>query len=252
MIALTLKKFISAWLMPLPLSVLMLVIGCICMWVRRERLGRWLITIATALLVLASCTAISDLLLLPLEERYPKLRAPAANIDFVVVMGAGQSDAPRLPLTNRPNAAAVYRLLEGIAIYRANPDSKLVLSGGGEHESSAVLMANVAMAIGIPTADIVLQTESRDTEQEVRLLAPIVKNRRFAVVTSAAHMPRTMALFEAAGLHPIPAPTHFLDRNNPHPNWRDFILPDTESLARAEFAMHEYLGSMWLKLKSWF
>ncbi len=252
MTGLVLKKFISAWLMPLPFAVALLTIGCICLWMKRQRGARWLITLGLGTLIISSCTAISDLLLLPLEEHYPKWQQSAEKIDYVVVMGASQADAPRLPLSNRPNTAAVYRLLEGLSVYRANPGSKLIFSGGGAHESHAILMAQVASRIGVPTDDIVLQTVSRDTEEEVGLLKPIIGEHRFVVVTSAAHMPRTMTLFNSVGLQPIPAPTHFLDRDNPHPNGRDFMLPDTESLARAEFAVHEYLGLLWVQVKSYF
>lgn len=252
MIGFVFKKLISAWLMPLPLSVALLGIGCVCLWLRRERVARWLVTLGLGVLIISSCTAISDLLLLPIEERYPKWRGGTEKVDYIVVMGAGQADAPRLPLTNRPNTAAVYRLLEGVSIYRANPGSRLVLSGGGDEESHAALMAQVARRIGVSADDIVLQTVSRDTEEEVGLLKPIVGEHGFVVVTSAAHMPRTIMLFNAVGLHPLPAPTHFLDRDNPHPNWRDFILPDTESLARSEFAVHEYLGLWWARAKTLF
>lgn len=252
MTGLALKKFIAAWLMPLPFSIVLLSVGCICLWARRERIARWSITGGLGVLIVSSCTAVSDLALLRLEERYPKWRPTGEKIDYVVVMGAAQADAPRLPLSNRPNSAAVYRLLEGISIYRANSGSKLILSGGGIRESHAMLMAQVADQIGVPASDLVLQTLSRDTEQEVDLLKPIVADRRFVVVTSAAHMPRTMMLFHAAGLDPIPAPTHFLGRNNPHPHWRDFMFPNTESLGRAEFAAHEYLGLMWVEIKGGF
>lgn len=243
-----LKKIIGAWLMPLPLSVLLITIGCIFVWRKRERIGRWFVTSGLIVLIICSCTAVSDLALLPLEERYPKWDGQPNQSEFVVVMGASQSDAPRLPTTNRPNSAAIYRLLEGIAIYRVNPGCKLIISGGPEN---TMILARVADSIGIPARDLILQANSHDTEEEVGLLKPLVQGHRFTVVTSAAHMPRTITLFQAAGLNPIPAPTHFLDRNNPHPNWRDFILPDTESLARAEFAVHEYLGLWWLKIKNW-
>lgn len=239
-------------LMPLPLASLLLIVGCLLLWRGRVRWGRGLVTGGVTLLLLASCTAISDLSLLPLEEAYPKWDGVAHGLAYVVVMGASQGDAPRLPLTNRPNTAAVYRLLEGIAVYRANPGSKLILSGGtGTHEPHAVLMAQVATRLGVPFSDIRLQTESLDTEQEAALIAPMVMDRPFAVVTSAAHMSRTMLSFDKVGLHPLPIPTHFLDRNNPHPNWRDFALPNTDSLARSEFVLHEYLGLAWMKIKAW-
>jgi uncharacterized SAM-binding protein YcdF (DUF218 family) len=242
---------IDTWLMPLPLAVVLLSLGCLALWRRKSRRATLLVSAAWLLLVLSSCTAISDLMLLPLEERYPKWNGQGDNLAFVVVMGAGQQEAPRLPDTNRPNTAAVYRLLEGIAIYRANPGSKLILSGGtGRAESSAELMARVAQTLGIAAVDIVLQPLPKNTEQEVKLLAPMVGGQPFAVVTSAAHMPRTMQLFAAAGLQPLPAPTHFLDRFNPHPNWRDLAAPSAESLGRAEFALHEYIGIAWLRIKS--
>jgi uncharacterized SAM-binding protein YcdF (DUF218 family) len=245
-----LSNFIDAWLMPLPIALILLGLGCLALWRQRNRSGRLLVSVSWLLLVLVSCTAISDLMLLPLEERYPKWNGQGDNLAFVVVMGAGQQDAPRLPETNRLNSAAVYRLLEGIAVYRANPGSKLILSGGsGESEPSAVMMSRVAQTIGIDAADILLQPFPRNTEQEVRLLAPMVGRQRFAVITSAAHMPRTMSLFAAAGLQPLPAPTHFMDRLNPHPSWRDFSAPNADNLIRAQFALHEYLGMLWLKLK---
>jgi hypothetical protein len=58
-----------------------------------------------------------------------------------------------------------------------------------------------------------------------------------------------MQLFAAAGLQPVAAPAHFLDRYNPHPNWRDWSSPSVESVERAQFAMHEYLSMAWLWLK---
>jgi uncharacterized SAM-binding protein YcdF (DUF218 family) len=243
-----LKKIVSACLMPLSLIALLLLIGCCCLWFKRYRGARWFVGGGVFLLLFTSCTAVSDLSLLPLEERYPKWDGRSSDLALVVVMGASQSDAPRLPQTNRPNTAAVYRLLEAIAVYRTNPGSKLLLSGGEDH---VPLMARVASAIGIPVRDLVLQARSHDTEDEVALLAPMVAGQRFAVVTSAAHLPRTMQLFRAAGLDPQPVPAHFLDRENPHPNWRDYGLPNTDSLARTEFAMHEYLGLAWLQIKNW-
>ncbi len=243
-----LKKLLSACLMPLTLIAFLLFAGCFCLWLKRYRAARWYVTSSLALLLVTSCTAISDLSLLPLEEQYPKWDGKSSDLALVVVMGASQSDAPRLPMTNRPNTAAVYRLLEAIAVYRANPGSKLLLSGG---ESHVPLMAQLATAIGVPATDVLLQQHSHDTEDEVDLLAPLVRGRHFAVVTSAAHLPRTIQLFHAAGLYPQAVPTHFLDRENPHPNWRDFGLPNTDSLARAEFALHEYLGLTWLQLKEW-
>lgn len=244
-------NLVDAWLMPLPLVLLLLGLACLMLWGKKSAAsGRLLASVAWLLLFLASCTAVSDLLLLPLEERYPKWDGTNGNLAFVVVMGASQQQTPRLPETNRLNSAGMYRLLEGIAVYRANPASKLIVSGGGgEQQSFAEVAARVAEILGVPAEDILTQPYSHNTEQEVGLLAPMVGQQPFAVVTSAAHMPRTMNLFAAAGLHPLAVPTHFQDRFNPHPNWRDFTLPSADSLLRAQFALHEYIGMLWLRIK---
>lgn len=246
-----LAKFVETFLMPLPLAVALLGLACLLLWRRPgSRGGRLLATGTWLMLVLASCSAVSDLLLLPLEEQYPKWNGADRDLAFVVVMGAGQQQTPRLPETNRLNTAGTYRLLEGIAVYRANPSSKLILSGAGsEKEPFSAVAERIALALGVPAGDMLQQPWSHNTEQEVALLKPMLGQQRFAVVTSAAHMPRTMQLFAAAGLHPVAAPTHFQDRYNPHPDWRDLTAPNAESVERSEFALHEYIGMAWLWIK---
>lgn len=247
-----LGNVVDMWFMPLPLVVLLLGLACALLWWRRTSAsGRLFASAAWLVLVVTCCTALSDMLLLPLEERYPKWNGANEELAFVVVLGASaQDETPRLPESNLLNTAGTYRLLEAIAIYRANPGSKLIVSGGGgRKEAFAAVAARVAQALGVPADDIRVQPAGHNTEQEVELLMPMVGQQRFAVVTSAAHMPRTMKLFAAAGLQPLAAPAHFLDRYNPHPNWRDWSAPSVASLERAQFALHEYLSMTWMWLK---
>jgi len=253
MLTFEVKKFISGWLMPLPFSVLLLMIGCCCLWWQRERIGRWMVTAGLLFLLASSSTSVLDHLLFGLERSYPVWREHDAHLTYVVVMGAGNSDSQILPLTDRPDSAAVYRLLEGIAVYRANPGSKLVLSGLGSHRlPHAELMARVAFSIGVPEGDVITQDVSMDTEQEVSLLASIVRDKSFAVVTSAYHMPRTIELFNAVGLHPLAVPTHFSNQMNAVPDWFELYVPDPKALDRAELFLHESLGRLWLRTKRLF
>lgn len=248
--AFTLKEILGSWLMPLPLSLTLLVVGCLALWWRRPRAGRWLVTAGVLLLGLSSLQLAQIHLLQPLENHYPKWRgATGQTLDYIVVMGAAHADAPRLPLSNRLNTAAIYRLVEAISVYRTQPGSKLVLSGGGtQPETKAEIMARVAQQLGVPERDMILQVGSNDTEEEVALLKQIVGDAPFAVVTSAVHLPRAMALFERSGLHPLPIPTHFLMRDQP-----GFLgWPSADNLVATEFAVHEYIGDLWLRLKGLF
>ena len=61
---------------------------------------------------------------------------------------------------------------------------------------------------------------------------------------SHAHMPRAMAIFTAKGLHPEAAPTDFIGRD-------DFWWRLTaDNLVASQRAIHEYIGRLWLWLKT--
>ena len=65
-------------------------------------------------------------------------------------------------------------------------------------------MAEAAAALGVDPKDLVLETESRDTEEEASLIQKMVKKDAFILVTSAAHMPRSMTHFRSLALNRYP------------------------------------------------
>jgi uncharacterized SAM-binding protein YcdF (DUF218 family) len=68
------------------------------------------------------------------------------------------------------------------------------------------------------------------------------------LVTTAANMPRSVALFKKYGMQPIPAPIDFRIKNQTGVNPRSFF-PTASGLGRMERVFHEYLGLAWAKLK---
>lgn len=240
----TLKSLLGSWLMPFPLALTALLLALL--W-RRSRPGRSgvMLVAGVLVLVLSALDPIAVSLLKPLETQYPKLREPVPGVRYVVVMGAAHSDNPLIPLTNRPNGAAIYRLVEGVAQYRRHPGSRLVLSGAAEQpEPHAEILARVARQLGVPEADMVLQMGSKDTAEEAQRVVELVGREGLLVVTSAAHMPRTMWWFQRAGANPVAAPTHFIARDQ---GGLSFWLR-LESIERTSFALHEYLGLVWARL----
>jgi len=75
-----------------------------------------------------------------------------------------------------------------------------------------------------------------------------VGNEKFILVTSASHMPRSMALFEKLDMQPIPAPTDYgvRKRQGVSPG---MFFPSADNLRKAEKAFHEYLGLAWGKIR---
>ena len=58
-------------------------------------------------------------------------------------------------------------------------------------------------------------------------------------------MPRAMALFQNAGMDPLPAPIEYMVTSRPgYENW----IPSSGSLHLSERAIYEYLGLLWFRL----
>lgn len=253
-----LKKLVAPLFFPVPLLLLVLLAGLALLWfTRRRRLGLTLASLAAGVLVLLSYGPVANALLAPLEYRYPSfhpetvLADPAAPpIRWVVVLGGGQVSDPRVPATSQLTASSLARLVEGIRLQRQLPGARLLLSGGPVFNPVAEAdgMARLALALGVPRADLVLDRLSMDTEEQARRLQPVLGRDRFVLVTSAAHMPRAMALFRKRGLAPVPAPTDYLAKEmqvfSPA-----MLYPSAMSLRKAERAAYEYLGLAWAELR---
>ncbi len=261
MTAFMLKKILSRFLFPLPVCVLILLAGLALLWfTKRQKSGKILVTVGTVLLLLLSYNAVSESLLRGLERSYrpvnaagtgePQGRAPEAPVKWIVVLGGGHTADPNVPLSSQLDRSTLVRLVEGVLLYRENPGSKLIVSGGRVDGSisDAELMSKVAGTIGVPQQDIVLEDQSWDTEDEARAIKPLVGKDAFILVTSASHMLRSMKLFENHGMHPVPGPTDFLVRDTETFS-ADSLFPEPNSLVKATRLVYEYLGLAWLKVR---
>jgi uncharacterized SAM-binding protein YcdF (DUF218 family) len=255
------KKILPLFLYPVSLCLGILILGLAFLWAtRRQRLGRGLVTLGTLLLLLLSFPGIANQFLTPLERRYPSLLHPekiswegqtgGTSPKWIVVLGGGHRSDPRLPANSQINPAALERVVEGVRLYNAIPGSKLLFSGGVVFDPvpEAAVMAQIAGFLGVKPQDISQESDSRDTADQAEIIAKRIGKERFILVTSAAHMPRSVALFKKRGLQPIPAPSDFLVREGPGPDPGRFF-PQAESLVEVATAWHEYLGLAWAWLR---
>lgn len=246
------------WLMPVPLCLMFLAIGLWLVWSsKRLNLGRFFLTCGVIMLLLFSNRYVSSGLIRRLELAYPAVpevvTGEALPPEFVgcrsvVVLGGGHVDAPHLAATNRLSSTSRARLVEGIRLLRALPDANLVVSGRGApgQPSHAAVMAEAAISLGISSARIVRLEKPRDTEEEAEEIQKLLGTERFALVTSAWHLRRSMALMRGRGLHAVPSPCDFMSRPRGKLTWKDFTW-DTESLGRSTWAVYERLGFVWAK-----
>lgn len=211
-----------------------------------------MVSVGSILFLVLSFKPFPDMLLQRLEYKYPPVLSvkEISDANWVVVLGGGHTTDPKLPATGQISATALIRLVEGIRLHRLIPDSKLLLSGGGAFDPvpEAKTMAQIAQSLGINKQDLILESLSKDTKDEARLIKDIVGSKKFLLVTSASHMPRSMAIFMKEGLHPIPAPTGHLVKEIPCTGPSCFF-PSPGNLEKAQCAVYEYMGFAWAKIR---
>ena len=107
-----------------------------------------------------------------------------------------------------------------------------------------------AVLFGIAPERIVIEGRSRDTAEQARYVADLLGDASLILVTSASHMPRSMALFRQAGLDPIAAPSdYYVYSDRPRSIWA--WLPGVSALEKSERAVYEYMGLAWGRLRGW-
>jgi len=240
-----LKKLISMWLMPLPFSCLLILFG-LALSFRYLNLGRSIAFVGVLLLMLFSWQPFANKVLYPLENEYPTFDINQP-VYAIVVLGNLHDVREDIPPQAQLRGTGLYRLMEGLRIWRANPEAMLLLSGyaGNESRSYAAVSKDIAIQMGVPAEKILTFPQAKDTQQEAELTAPHLEDIKFALVTSGSHMSRSIQWFEKQGLKPIPAPAHFYAK-------QDFqnLKIETPALRKTERAWYELLGKLWMWLKS--
>lgn len=247
----TFKAIVGTLLSPsVAMGLLGLAAAALLLIPRARRAAAWTLAGLAVAAFLLGTRPVADFLIAPLETRYPQVHDPrflGEEISWVVVLGGGAASDARVAPPARLTGESLYRVVEGVRLWRMLPEARLHFSGWGAADtvSTAEAFANAARALGVPDEAIVTAPEPRDTGEEARAVARrIAAGEPFLLVTGAAHLPRAVRHFEAQGLRPIPAPAHVYSLERPRLRPRDF-LPDPENHQKVDRAVHEYLGITW-------
>ena len=237
------KKIAGELLGPLSIGLFVAAAGLVSLYIGRLKTAKILMPLAFIWIALLSYAPVSDLLLKPLERKYPALIETPVNIDYILVLGSGHDSDRALPVTSQISTTALTRLSEGIRHYNRLADVKLVVSGygGTDPHSHASMQKRAARALGVESDDIIMFESPKDTYEEATAMKSVAGDKPFILVTSASHMPRAFKIFKAQGLNPIAAPTDYQVRGESE--W--FEMPNGESLRDSDLAFHEYLGLAW-------
>lgn len=244
-----LSKFVFALISPLgtALSVGLLALGLALL--ARPRLSAFCGALAVVWLGLWSLPVVSDWLRGTLERQSAVVSVPdVPEVEAIVVLGGGvtpPSIGGRLPNLE----AGADRVWFGAQLFHAGKAPLVVLSGGSNPEfsafSEAEAMAQLMVALGVGRDVLLLEEVSRNTSQNAAFTTALLAEvgvSRIVLVTSAVHMPRALARFEAEGLSVFAAATDY--QALARPGWQRW-LPDTRALDGSAKAIKEWVG-LWV------
>jgi uncharacterized SAM-binding protein YcdF (DUF218 family) len=145
--------------------------------------------------------------------------------DHILVLGGGKVSDPLLPQTAQLTSPQLYRLAEGIRIYKNRQASCFITSGWGDESkhSTALTVAEAALMLGVHASDTLHLDTPKNTQQEAeKLRKRLPQLDSIILITSAMHMRRAKAWMEYAGFHVLPAPTDYLIKRDPgiEKGWR--------------------------------
>jgi uncharacterized SAM-binding protein YcdF (DUF218 family) len=222
-------------------------IGLAMVW-RGRRFGRWLILACLAFFFVLIATPISQFILLPLEDRFPRPAEAPQHVDGIVVLGGAVdqniTDERGIPAIN----GAAERMTEAVALARRFPEARIVFTGGqGSLVYGGLTEADVARqffeGLGLSGLRLIYETAARNTHQNAVLSLEVAQPKPgevWLLVTSASHMPRAMGVFRKAGWPGIIAwPVNY---RTGHSLAAMYDAPFPERLGQFEWGFREWLG----------
>ena len=161
-----------------------------------KRFGRKMamIVLALALLFVLAVAALIGFVYY-METHLP----PAGDSDVIIVLGAQVKE------DGTPSVALERRLTAALEAYQAKPQLIIACGAQGANEPRAEgdVMRDWLMAHGVAGEDVVAETASFNTRENLEYARAIMEHRgleRALVVTSDYHVPRALALCRQVGI----------------------------------------------------
>ncbi len=239
-----------AWWFIAPLNALILLqtLGLLLLLLRRRRTGTGLIVLSTLVLLGIGLFPVSALLLRPLEQAYSRPAQLPAHIDGILLLGGGESPLRSAAYGFANLSDDAERLPVFAALARRHPEAKWVFSGGSGAlvNRAPIAEAEVAKLFfkeqGLDERRLIVEDASRNTHENALLSRALVKPKpgeTWILVTSAVHMPRSVAVFERIGWKTIPYPVSY----RALPSGMEPVEPDpVKHFRQLELAVREWLG----------
>lgn len=237
------------WFFAAPSNLALTLVVLALLSIRWRAICATFLVLALAILGGLGLSPLPNLLILPLEERFPVFVDDGRPVDGIVLLGGAEMPqiwAGRgIPAFNDSGE----RVIAFADLARRYPQARLVFAGGSgalrqqQDFIEARMMRDVMPMLGVDPARVTYEDKSRNTEENAVFAREMLQPKpgeRWLLVTSASHMPRAVGVFRAAGFPVTAAPTDFRTTG-----WADMKEPFSRlsfGLNQADIAVREWIG----------
>ncbi|MFP4014681.1 MAG: YdcF family protein [Chitinispirillaceae bacterium] len=256
---LVLSKLLVLPFYPLGAVFTLSLLGLLFSFLRRQRRALIFFVSAVVVLFLFSLPSVSYFLIRGLETRYRQ------TMDFgpapAVVLLGGYMESRQPPRFFDETNCNADRMIHAARVFKLSGSERLIVTGGriefmdnAEEPEAAASFRLLSEFAGIDRKAFILEGESRTTRENALFVKRVMEEagmqKDIHLVTSAYHMPRSVAIFEKLGFRVRPAPTDY--RETDKMNCKPYaLLPNVISLYKSTVALHEYYGIITYKLLGW-
>jgi uncharacterized SAM-binding protein YcdF (DUF218 family) len=226
------SKTVGALLIPSNFLIAIGFVGLILICSRRQSLGRKLLVVCVAGFLAFGFSPTGNLLLVPLETRFPAWKPTSGAPDGIVVLGGG-----------------VDRVIAAAKLARWYPKARVVYSGGNSNlirteDTESDVAESTFVDLGLSRDRLFFDRRSRNTLENAEFSKAIATPRtgeRWLLVTSAYHMPRSVGIFRKAGFPVEPYPVDDFKKRD----WPELLTLHSTFLERVgttDIAAREWMG----------
>ena len=243
-----LSKTIGIMLLPTNFLIGIGLAGALLLAAQRKALGRKLLVTSSVALAICAFSPLGNLLLYPLEQRFPAWDPARGAPDGIVILGGAIEPDLSVAHDTPVVRSAPDRIIAAAALAQRYPNARIVFSGG-----SANLISNDAReadyagaifeSLGVSRSRLIMERSSRNTQENAefsKVLAAPKDGECWLLVTSAFHMPRSIGLFREAGFDVAPYPVDW--RVGGRDDLVRFSNVAVDGLGRTDLAVREWIG----------
>jgi uncharacterized SAM-binding protein YcdF (DUF218 family) len=142
------------------------------------------------------------------------------------------------------------RFIETVQLYHQGIIKKILISGGNgtfnNQPPETKFLSEEMIKNGINATDIILESNSRNTYENAvfskRILDSLQLKGPHVLITSAIHMPRSIRLFQRAGLLIQPYPCNYFEFDE-EKAFYEWWIPDISLLENWKYTIKEIVGT---------